>query len=207
MWTVKLFCLKRGDIGSRTGTCVNWGGPIVLVPCLHQGNIYIKRKLRIWRDQKCIPLLGRKTSPTCVGRQTTQSQGSQYRPGNGNLRKLGWTYRHGTVFAPKQCLYIKRKLLVWRDRKCIPLLGAKIPLTCAGRQTSPSQRSWYRAENANLRKLGWTYRYVIVFATRPNLFQKHDKDLERPEMYSPSRCKTPCYLCGPSNYPASRESV
>ena len=32
-----------------------------MVPCLHQGNIYEKRKLRIWRDQKCIALVGAKT--------------------------------------------------------------------------------------------------------------------------------------------------
>ena len=26
---------------------------------------------------------------------------------NGTLHKLGWTYRHDTVFAPRQCLYQK----------------------------------------------------------------------------------------------------
>ena len=29
-----------------------------MVPCLHQGNIYTKRKLRVWREQICIPLVG-----------------------------------------------------------------------------------------------------------------------------------------------------
>ena len=78
-----------------------------MVPCLHQGNIYMKRKLRVWRAQKCISLVGGNSPLTCVGRQSTVCQGRQYRVGNGNLRKLGWTYRHGTVFAPRQYLHQK----------------------------------------------------------------------------------------------------
>ena len=31
--------------------------------------------------------------------------------------------------------------------------------------------------------------------------------MERPEIYSASRCKNHTYLCRPSNYPASREAV
>ena len=27
---------------------------------------------------------------------------------NGKLRKLGWTYHHGTMFAPRQCLHQKK---------------------------------------------------------------------------------------------------
>ena len=51
--------LSRGRrFGPRTESCLNWDGPIAMVPCLHQGNIYTKRKLRVWRDQKCIPLVG-----------------------------------------------------------------------------------------------------------------------------------------------------
>ena len=179
-----------------------------MVPCLHQGNIYIKRKLRVWTDQKCISLVGAKSPLTCVGRQSTVCQGRQYRGGNGNLRKFGRTYGHGTVFAPRQylhekeatgmespkiyfpsrckkppylcgpseyrvsketvlgggtetcvnwgaliamvlCLhqgniYIKRKLRVWRAQKCISLVGAKSPLTCAGRQSSVCQGRQHR---------------------------------------------------------------
>ena len=32
-----------------------------MVPCLHQGNINAKRKLRVCRDQKCTPLVSAKT--------------------------------------------------------------------------------------------------------------------------------------------------
>ena len=142
MRAVKLPRLKGGGIGPRTETCVNWGGSIVMVPSLHQGNIYIKRKLRVWKDQKCIPLV-----------------------------------------------------------------GAKTPVTCAGRQTTPSQERRYRAENRNLRKLGLTYRHDTVFSPRQYSYQMEATGMERPEMHSPSWCKIPTYLCGPSSYPVSREAL
>ena len=107
MRAVKLPRLNGVGIGPGTETCVNWGGPITMVPCLHQGNIYIKRKLRVWSDQKCIPLVDAITSLTSVGRQAILSERSSYRDENGNLRKLWWTYRHGTVFAPMQYLHQK----------------------------------------------------------------------------------------------------
>ena len=40
---IKLLRLKGSGIGPRAETCVNWGGPTAMVPCLHQGNIDIKR--------------------------------------------------------------------------------------------------------------------------------------------------------------------
>ena len=78
-----------------------------MVLCFHQGNIYIQRKLRVWRDRKCISLVGAKTPLTCAGRQTTPYEMRRYRVDNGNFHKLGSTYRHGTVFAPKKYLYQK----------------------------------------------------------------------------------------------------
>ena len=47
---IKLPCLKGVGVGPRMQTCVNLGGPIAMVSCLQQGNMYIKRKIRIWRD-------------------------------------------------------------------------------------------------------------------------------------------------------------
>ena len=85
-----------------------WGNlclPFAMVPCLHHRNVYIKRKLQKWRVQKCIPLVSEKTALTSAGQQTTPSHVSQYRPENGDLRKSGCTFYHGTVFAPKECLY------------------------------------------------------------------------------------------------------
>ena len=105
-----------------------------MVPSLHQSNVYIKRKLRVWRVQKCIPLVGAQPSLTCAGLQTTTSHVSQYRAENGNFRKFGSPFHHGTVFVPKQCFD-----------------------------------------------------------------QKEAMGMERPKMYSSSRCKYRTYLCGPAN--------
>ena len=91
----------------RTETRVNWGGPIAMVPCLHQGNVYIERKLRVWRAQKCSPLVSAETPLTCGDWQTTPTHAGRYRAENGNSRELGRTDCHGTVFAPRQSLYQK----------------------------------------------------------------------------------------------------
>ena len=142
MRVVKVPRLEGGGKGPRTESCQNWDGPIATVLCLHQKNIYNKSKLRAWRDQKCISLVGAITALTCAGRESTQSRLMRYRAKTGKLRKLGRTYRHGTVLAPRKYLY-----------------------------------------------------------------QKEATGMERQEMYSASRCNNPTYLCGPSNYPVSREAV
>ena len=107
VWDCKRPRLKKASIGLRTKFYGNPGLPLAMVPCLHQSNVYIKRKLRVWRVQKCIPLIGTKTSFTCVGLQTSLSQVSQYKAKNVNLRKSGCIFFHGTGFAPMQCLYQK----------------------------------------------------------------------------------------------------
>ena len=142
MRPVKISRLGGSGIGPRTESCLNWDGPISTVLCLHQGNIYTKRKLREWRDQKCIPLVGEIT-----------------------------------------------------------------PLTCAVRQNIPSRGRRYRAQNEKLPKLGWTYRQGIVLAPRKYLYQKEATGMERPQMYSASRWYNPTYLCGPSKYPVSIDTV
>ena len=141
MRAVKIPCFEGSSIGPRTESFAFCDGPISMVPCFHQGNIYTKTKLRVWRDQKCIPLVSAITTLTCAGRHNTPSQGRQYRSQNAKFGKLGRTYGHGTVFAPRKYLY-----------------------------------------------------------------QKEATGMERPEMYSVSRCNDPTYLCGPSKYPVSREA-
>ena len=140
--TGKLPKLMGGNIEPRTETCVNWFGPITMVPCLHHRNIYIQRDIWIWREQKCIPLVGGENPLTCAGQQTTPSHGGRYRAENGDLRKFGSTYRHGTVLAPRQCLH-----------------------------------------------------------------QKEAMCMESTEMYSTSWCNNPTYLCWPANYPISWGAV
>ena len=140
--SVKIPHLDGGSIGPRTESCENWNGPIAIVPCLHQGNMYTKRKLRVWSDQKCIPLVGAITPLTCACRQNTPFRGRRYRSQNGKLHKLGRTYRHGTV----------------------PVL----------------------------------MKY---------LYQKEATGMDRAEMYSASSCNSASYLCRPSKYPVSWEAV
>ena len=99
--------LEEGSIGPSTESCIKCDGPISMVPCLHHGNIYIERKLRVWRDQKCILLVSAITPHTYAGRQNTPSRGRQYSSQNGKFGKLGRIYGHGTVLAPRKYLYQK----------------------------------------------------------------------------------------------------
>ena len=60
-----------GSIGTRLEICRILGLLILMVPHLHQSNGYIKRKLRAWRVQKCIALVGADTVLTSAGPQNT----------------------------------------------------------------------------------------------------------------------------------------
>ena len=104
-------------------------------------------------------------------------------------------------------IYTERKLRVWRDQECISIVDAITPLTCAGRQNTPSRRRQYRAQNGKYGKFGRTYGHGTMFSPSKYLYQKEPTGMERPEMYSVSRCNNPTYLCGPSNYPVSSEAV
>ena len=107
MRAVKILRLEGGSIGPSTESCINYDALISMVWCLHQGNIYIKRKLRVWRDQKYIPLVGGITPLNCASRHNTPSRGRKYRAQKGKFGKLGLTFGHGTVFAPRKYVYQK----------------------------------------------------------------------------------------------------
>ena len=96
-----------GSIGPRMEICETSALPIYMISLLHQSNGYIKRKLRAWRVQKSIALVGADTVLTSWGPETTPFQGRQYRAQNGNMRNFGPTNPHGNAFAPKQWLYQK----------------------------------------------------------------------------------------------------
>ena len=120
----KLPRLMWGSIGPRTEICTHSGLPFPMVPCLPQSNVYIKRKLRLKRVQKCIPLVGANTALTCASLQTTPSHVRRYRAENGNLQKLG------LPFTMIPCLhqsdvYIKRKPWVWESKNVFLLLMQK----------------------------------------------------------------------------------
>ena len=73
-----------------------------MVPCLHQGKDYIKRKLRVCRAQNCNLLVGAKTVPPGTVRQSTAFHTAPYIADNGNLRILRLDNRHDTVLALRQ---------------------------------------------------------------------------------------------------------
>ena len=173
---------------------------------LHQGNIYTKRKLRALRDQKCILLVCAITQLTCVGRQSTPLEGGGIGPRTQSC--LNWDGPIAMVPCLHQGnIYTKRKQWAWREQKCIRLVGAITPLTCASRQNTPSGGRRYRAQNGKLPKLGWSYRHGTVLAPWKYLYQKKATGMKRPEMYSTNRCNNPTYLYGPSKYPFSIEAV
>ena len=126
--------------GRQGKICGNPGLLLLMVPCLRQSNVYIKRKLQVLRLQKCIPLVCAKTSLTCAELQTTPSHVCQYRAENEICGNPGLPL----PMVPRLHqinVYIKRKLRVWRVIKCTPLVGAKTSLTCAGLPTTLSQVS------------------------------------------------------------------
>ena len=65
--------------------CGNSGLPFAMVPCLHQSILYIKRKLRDWRVQKCNPCFGAKSLLRSTGLQSTRIHASPYRADSANL--------------------------------------------------------------------------------------------------------------------------
>ena len=109
-----------GRIGSRMEICEISGVPIAMVPHFYKRNVYITRKLRVWRTQKCIALVCGKTQPTCAGLQTSPFHGWYYRAENGIMRNIGPTNPHGTAFAQKQWVYQKEATGMESSKMCCP---------------------------------------------------------------------------------------
>ena len=85
--------------------CGNSGLPFAVVPCFHQCNLYMKRKLREWRTQECNPCFGTESPLRSTGLQTTRFHAAADMAYNANLRKLGASFRRGTVFQTIQSTY------------------------------------------------------------------------------------------------------
>ena len=66
---------QGGNIGPRMEICETSALPIPMVSHLHQSNGYIIRKLREWRVQKCIALVGADTVLTSAWKQITPFHG------------------------------------------------------------------------------------------------------------------------------------
>ena len=132
----KLPHLIGGSIGPRMEICGTSGLPIPMVPRLHQRNGYMKRKLRVWRVQKCITLVGADTVLTSAGPQTTPCL-----LGNiGSRKEICETSGLPIPMVPgfhQSNVYMKRKLRAWRVQKCIALVGTDTVLTSAWPQSTP----------------------------------------------------------------------
>ena len=61
----------------------------------------------MWGAYKCNRFLGAVNPLAVTGLQSTRFDASPYMAAIGNLGKFGATFRLGTVFAPRQCLYQK----------------------------------------------------------------------------------------------------
>ena len=145
----KLPVFKGGSIWPRMGRCNISGLPIPTVPRLHQTKVYMKMKLSVWRDQKCIGLDGAETVPTSAGPRTTPFHEWQYRAdmeiSNNSVLPIPMVSR-----LHQSNVYIKRKVSVWRAQKCIALVDAETVLTSAGLQTTLFHGWQYRADNGNM---------------------------------------------------------
>ena len=101
--------------------------------CLRQ------KEARAMESPKCASLVGAKSKLNCAGPKTTTSHLRQYRVENENLGKFGPTFRHGEVFAPKQCLYQKEAktmecLKMYSSSRCKKrtslCVSANYPVSC-----------------------------------------------------------------------------
>ena len=101
-------CKEPGSMQRHIGTSVQICGnswlPIVMVPWLHQWNVYIKMKLRVCSAQKCNPCFGAKSPLRSTDLPGTRFHAAPYNADSTNLLEFGATYRHGTVFAPMECI-------------------------------------------------------------------------------------------------------
>ena len=103
----KLPGFMKRRMGPSVQICGRSGLPFAEVPCLHQSNLHMKRKLRECRTQKCNPCFGAESPPRSTRLQTIRFHAAPSWTVSANLRKVGASFRRGTVFAPIQSTYEK----------------------------------------------------------------------------------------------------
>ena len=106
----KLPGVMGGSIGCRMEIRGISGQQIPMVPRLHQSNGYIKRKLQVWRAQKCIALVGAETVPV-QGRKLPRFTGGSIEPRMEICETLGLPIPMVPHLLQSNG-YIKRKLWV-----------------------------------------------------------------------------------------------
>ena len=207
--------------------CGKSGLPFAEVPCLHQSNLHMEGKLREWRTQKCNPCFGAESPPLSTGLQTTRFHAAPYGTVSANLRKVGASFRRGTVFAPIQSTYEKKAtgmenpkmqsevpfctnpiyICKWRTQKCNPCFGAERPPLSTGQQTARFYAAPYGTVSSKLRKVGASFRRGTLFAPIQSTYEKEATGMENPKMQSLFWCRKPTSQYAPSNYPVPCSAV
>ena len=177
-----------------------------MVPRVGQCNGYIKIKLRAWRVQKCIALVGADIALTSAGPQTTPCHGGQYRVHQGNMRNFGPTNTHGTASAPMQWLYQKEATGMESSKMYCPSRCRYRTHQC-GLKTTPCNGGLYRVHQGNMRNFGPTNTHGSASAPMQWFYQKEATGMESSKMYCPSLCRYRTHQYGSANYPVSWGAV
>ena len=186
--------------------CGKSGLPFAEVPCLHQSNLHMKRKLREWRTQKCNLCFGAESPPLSTGQQTTQFHAAPYGTVSANLRKVGASFRRPTVFAPIQSTYgreatgmenPKMQSLFWCRKPTSQYAPANYPVSCS----AVWDRRCKYAESRDF------FRRGTVFAPIQSTYKKEATRMENPKMQSLFWCRKPTSQYAPANYPVSCSAV
>ena len=202
----KLSGFMQRRMGPSVQICGKSGLPFAEVPCLHQSNLHMKRKLREWRTQKCNPCFGAESPPRSTRLQTTRFHAAPYGTVSANLRKVGTLFRRGTVFAPIQSTYgreatgmenPKMRSLFWFRKRTSQYGPVNYPVSCSA--------VWDR--QCKLRKVGASFRRGTVFAPIQSTYEKEATGMENPKMQSLFWCRKPTSQYAPANYPVSCSAV
>ena len=173
---------------------------------MHQSNHYIKRKLGLWRAQKCIPPVGARSALTSADPQNTPTHVRQYRAENGILWKSGVTFPHGAVFAPKESLHHKEARAIESPKMYSPRRCNKRTYLC-GYVNYPDSCKAIQGRERNIGEIrGYLSPWCSV-GTQAMIISKGIWGYEEPKIYFSRRCNKRTYLCGSVNYPESCKAV
>ena len=140
-----------------------------MVPCLHQCKVYIQRKVRVWRAQKCNFLVSAKTELAVMVNKLPRVLQRRNGQAIENFKTSGLP--NDMLPRLHQCnAYIVRKLRVWRAQKYNFLVSAKTVPTGTGQQTTLCLSAPYRASNENFRNFGATFYHGTVFEPMQSLY-------------------------------------
>ena len=128
--------LMGGSIGPRMEICETSALPIPMVPRLQESNCYMKRKLRAWRVQNDIALVGADTYLPLRGSKVPRFMGGSIGP-RMEICEISALPIPMVPHLHQSNGYLKKKLRAWRVQKFITQVGADTVLTTAWKQSTP----------------------------------------------------------------------